>query len=122
MNYYGIDVQINNMPVLDTAFIPFAAWREVYLKEATRPFRIAVERENGKISVFPTLLRSNDFEDANYRYIERLVKFLLWSVGGFRVFLCGDDALASRLQKAYCEGGERTFDVGFMQDVYERPF
>ena len=47
---------------------------------------------------------------------------LLWSVGGWRVTLCGDDALAKRMQDEYREGGRREFDVGFMQDVYERPF
>ena len=45
---------------------------------------------------------------------------LLWSVGGWRVYLCGDDAIAKRMQDEYRAGGKREFDVGFMQDVYER--
>lgn len=60
--------------------------------------------------------------EADYRYVERYVKFLLWSVGGFRIWICGDSALAQRLQRAYTLTGERAFDVQFMQDVYEVPF
>ena len=51
MNYLGISYDIKNIPVLDPGFIPFGVWVNAYLKEATRPFSVAVERENGKISV-----------------------------------------------------------------------
>ena len=60
--------------------------------------------------------------EADYRYVERYVKFLLWSIGGFRIYICGDSALAKRLQSAYTLEGDRKFDVQFMQDVYEVPF
>ncbi len=50
------------------------------------------------------------------------MKFLLWSVGGFRVYLQGDSAVIARIQAAYTLAGERAFDVQFMEDVYERPF
>ena len=122
MQYLGIEYSVKNMPALDGAFIPFGVWAKAYLKEATRPFKIAVERENGLVSVFETKLRGAEFAEANYRYAERYVKMLLWSVGGWRVYLCGDDAIAKRMQDAYRMGGTREFDVGFMQDVYERPF
>lgn len=97
-------------------------WAKAYLKEAARPFKIAVERENGLVSVFETKLRGAEFAEANARFVERLVKMLLWSVGGWKVYLCGDDAIAKRMQNEYRAGGKREFDVGFMQDVYERPF
>ena len=122
MNYLGITYSLKNQPLLDKNFIPFGVWAQAYLKDAAQPFRIAVERENGLISVFETRLRSAEFAEANYRYAERVVKMLLWSVGGWRVYLCGDDAIAERMQEEYREGGKREFDVGFMQDVYERPF
>lgn len=122
MQYLGIEYQIKNLPALDRAFIPFGVWASAYEKGAERPFKIAVERENGLVSVYETKLRSPEFAEANYRYAERCVKMLLWSVGGWRVYLCGDDAIAKRMQDAYRAGGTREFDVGFMQDVYERPF
>ena len=99
MNYLGIDYSVKNMPLLDNAFIPFGVWAEAYLKEAVHPFKIAIERENGFVSVFETKLRSDAFAAANYRYAERFVKMLLWSVGGWRLYLCGDDT--KRLQAEY---------------------
>ena len=122
MQYLGIEYQIRNLPALDRAFIPFGVWASAYEKGAERPFKIAVERENGLMTVYETKLRGPAFAEANYRYAERCVKMLLWSVGGWRVYLCGDDAIAKRMQDEYRAGGKREFDVGFMQDVYERPF
>jgi len=122
VNYLGITYHVQNLPALDPEFIPFGVWANAYLEQADRPVSIAVERENGKISVFHTFLRGDRFAAANRRYLERLVKFLLWSVGGFRVYLCGCDTEAEQLRRDYCEAGARSFDVGFMQDVYERPF
>lgn len=78
MNYLGIDYSVKNMPLLDNAFIPFGVWAEAYLKEAVYPFKIAIERENGFVSVFETKLRSDAFAAANYRYAERFVKMLLY--------------------------------------------
>ena len=117
MNYLGITYSLKNQPLLDKNFIPFGVWAQAYLKDAAQPFRIAVERENGLISVFETRLRGPEFAEANYRYAERYVKMLLWSVGGWRVYLCGDDAIAKRMQDEHRAGGKREFDVGFMQDV-----
>ena len=122
MQYLGIEFSLKNQPRLDGSFIPFGVWERAYLKGAEKPFKIAVEREGGLVSVFETKLRGPEFAEANYRHAERFVKMLLWSVGGWKVTLCGDDALAKRMQDEYREGGKREFDVGFMQDVYERPF
>ena len=122
MQYLGIEYQIRNLPALDRAFIPFGVWASAYEKGAERPFKIAVERENGLVTVYETKLRGAEFAEANARFVERFVKMLLWSVGGWKVSLCGDDAIAKRMQNEYRAGGKREFDVGFMQDVYERPF
>ena len=122
MQYLGIAYQVKNLPALDPAFIPFGVWASAYEAGAERPFKIAVERENKLVTVRETKLRGPEFAEANYRYAERMVKLLLWSVGGWRVYLCGDDAIAARMQEEYRAGGKREFDVGFMQDVYERPF
>lgn len=120
MNYLGIEYSIKNLPVLDREFIPFGVWAQAYLKEAHRPFAVAIEREDGKVHVHRSLLRGEEFAAANERYVERLVKLLLWSVGGFRVTLCGCDKEAQVLQRAYRMGGAREFDFGFVRDVYER--
>ena len=77
MNYLGIDYSVKNMPALDPGFIPFGIWAKAYLKEADRPFRIAVERDHCKITVYETRLRGEAFAAANIRFAERLVGWRL---------------------------------------------
>ena len=96
-------------------------WAKAYLKEADRPFKIAVERDHGKITVYETRLRGEAFAAANIRFAERLVKMLLWSAGGFRIYLQGDDTIAAHIRDAYRPGGAREFDAGFEFDMFERP-
>lgn len=121
MEYLGIPYRVDNTPVLDPAFIPFGIWAKAYLVEADRPIAIAVEREDGLISVRESFIRGPEFAEANFRYVERLVKFTLWSKGGFRVYIKGADDIAAKLAKAYSPDGERWFDYQFVGDVYERP-
>lgn len=123
MNYLGIEYSLKNPPALEPEFIPFGVWINAYEKGATKPLTIAVERDKGKISVHHTKIHGTpEMAEADYRYVERYVKFLLWSIGGSRIYLLGDSALAEHLKKAYSADGERKFDVGFMQDVYEVSF
>lgn len=130
MNYLGINYQVSHMPELDHDFIPFGAWMDAYLAGANHPISIAVERNEGKISVRSTKIYGTpEMADADYRYVERFVKFLLWSIGGFKVYLLGCSEIAEKLNKAYVyyengdgENGVRWFDVQFMQDVYENGF
>ena len=121
MQYLGIEYQMNHAPKLDPTFIPFGVWRAAYLKDAKQPIAIALERENGRVSVHKTFIHGTpDMADADYRYVERYVKFLLWSTGGFRVSICGCSELAQKLQKAYRPDGDRAFDYTFVQQLYER--
>ena len=122
MNYLGISYDYRNKPSLEPAFLPFAVWEKAYLAGAERPFKVAVEREAGNVSVFSSRLRGEEFETANYRYMERFVKFLLWSAGGLRVTICGCEETARKLQAAYTVGGTRDFDWHFMDDVFESGF
>ena len=122
MKQSRISVAIKNIPTLDPCFIPFGAWRKAYLSEADRPFSVAVERENGQISVFHGFLRGEEYAEDNEIFLERTVKLLLWCVGGFRVYLKGCGALAEKLQLIYIRKGARAFDVDFMETVYDKPF
>ena len=121
MNYLGIEYSTKFQPELDEGFIPFGVWSEAYLKGASKPLAIAVERDKGHISVRETRIYGTaEMAEADYRYVERFVKFLLWSIGGFRVYICGCSEIAQRLQKAYTADGERQFDYTFVGQLYER--
>ncbi len=120
MRYLGIDFELNNLPILDPHFIPFGVWMRAYLTEAHHPIAIAIEREQGRISVQRTFIRDATFAEANLRFVERFVKFMLWSTGGFRIYVCGCDDIAEKLAALYAIDGARSFDVGFVDDVYEK--
>ena len=123
MQYLGIPYDLKHIPALDPGFIPFGIWADAYRKGAAQPLAIAVERNNGYISVRHTHIHGTEaMAEADYRYVERYVKFLLWSIGGFRVYICGCSAIARRLQAAYTPEGTRAFDCDFFTKVYEREF
>ena len=122
MRYLGIPFEMKHIPELDPGFIPMGIWMENYRKDAAHPIAIAVERNDGQITVRHTKIHATpEMAEADYRYLERYVKFLLWSVGGFRITVCGCDELTQRLQQAYTPSGERAFDCDFFMKLYERP-
>ena len=121
MQYLGVEYQMKHPPKLDPGFIPFGVWRAAYLKDAKQPIAIALERDKGRVSVHKTFIHGTpEMHDADYRYVERYVKFLLWSTGGFRVSICGCSELAKKLQQVYTAEGERRFDHTFFNQLYER--
>jgi predicted NBD/HSP70 family sugar kinase len=107
-------------PPLDPDFAPACLWDRAFLETATRPFAIALERSDGSVSVHRTRIGADDA--LNRRYVERLLKFLLWQKGGYRVTIAGDPAVADYLRAVYSPSGARAFDYEFMGErVYGRP-
>ncbi len=122
MQYKNIIFQMRHTPKLDPGFIPFGVWMNAYLENATQPIAIAVERGDGQISVRKAkIYGTQEMAQADYRFVERYMKFLLWSIGGCKVYICGCSHIAKQLQAAYVPGGEREFDFDFFQKLYERP-
>ena len=116
-------------PVLDPGFLPASLWNRGYRARVEEsgnadPLAIALERADGSISVFRTAVLPHEGPHiaANERYIERLLKFLLWQKGGYRVWIGGDPRIARFLQSVYSPNGGRAFDFHFMGDrVYGHP-
>jgi len=108
-------------PVLDPGFVPAALWNRLYRTAASQPLAVALERSDGSVSVFHTRMLAQDAE-ANQFYAERLLKFLLWQKGGFRVTIAGSSPLAAHLRQVYSASGERAFDFEFMGErIYGKP-
>lgn len=123
MKIYGIEVDIKNVPVLDKTFAPLSAFNKAFLKTAKKPLSVAVERSGGLISVYDTFVNgTEDMADADNYYVDRLVKFLLWAKGGFKVYICGDEKIYNYIAKVYSKDGARAFDFDFMERVYEKDF
>lgn len=86
---------------------------------------LALERTNGAVSRYETRVfpETHPLSEVNLFYIERLVKFLLWQRGGWKVYAGGPKSIGRYLAQCYKDGGVRSFDYHFMgEDVYERTF
>jgi hypothetical protein len=58
----------------------------------------------------------------NFRQVERLVKFLLWARGGFRIHVKGPRELAGRMRDFYNESPTGKFDSRIIgEQIYGRP-
>ncbi len=115
-------------PVLDPEFVPAALWNRAYMRAAreagAEKLAIALERSDGSVSVHRTDVFPHEGAGAewNRRYVERLLKYLLWQKGGYRITVAGDRRIADDLRAVYTPGGTRAFDYEFMGErVYGRP-
>ncbi len=88
------------------------------------PLNLGIERADGSVSTYSTQVfapGSPRFQ-ANLSYIERIVKFLLWQRGGWKVTIGGPAEIGRHIAAAYAPGGTRAFDAEFMGGVYEQTF
>jgi predicted NBD/HSP70 family sugar kinase len=115
-------------PPLDEEFRPAVLANHQFQAKTTStgtPLVIGLERADGEISryetrVFPT---GHTGEQENYPYVERLLKFLLWQRGAFKVNIGGPREIGEFIANCYSSKGKRSFEVDFLgRQVYERPF
>ena len=110
-------------PPLDSGIVHAALWNREFRRRcaaASEPLAIALARPDGTVSRFDfaTLPHTAANAALNLRYVERLVKFLLWSRGASRVIIGGNPALAAELRAIYSTAGARNFDVEFFAKIY----
>jgi predicted NBD/HSP70 family sugar kinase len=123
-------IKPNILPPLDEDFRPAVLanrnfLQEVALSGASIPLLIALERAGGVVSCYETVVYPADHPNAaaNLPYAERVVKFLLWQRGGWKLYIGGSAQIAAHIKQVYAPGGERAFDHAFMgEKVYEHPF
>jgi len=111
-------------PPLDPDFLPAVIWNREYLSEARENLAIALQRSDGSVSLYRTRVLPHEGANVsrNCRYVERLLKFLLWQKGGCHVTIGGDPRIAGYLRGVYSPGGARAFDYEFMGErVYGQP-
>jgi predicted NBD/HSP70 family sugar kinase len=111
---------------LDPGFQPAVLMNRNYVATANAsgravPLVLGLERESGLLSRFETVVKPKPDHDT-LRYVERLVKFLLWAWGGWRLYVAGPRYLGHHIAQEYSNGGRRAFDADLMSQVYERPF
>jgi predicted NBD/HSP70 family sugar kinase len=117
------------IPPLDENFLPAVlvnrAFSTATAETGGTPLVIGLERENEAISRFETRVfpEGHPREEANFRYVERLVKFMLWQRGGHKLYIGGPRRIGEYIGQCYSPVGERRFEYHFMgEQVYERTF
>lgn len=121
---------VNFPPPLDPGFQPavlasrkFAA--TVAASGKPQPVQIALEQADGSVMRFATevLPEGHPEEASNMRRVERLVKFLLWSRGGFRIHFAGPRKVGEALKQHFVTTATGKFDAQIMGErIYDRPF
>ncbi len=111
---------------LDRHFQPPGLFHRDYVAAAKKsgravPFVIALERENGLVSRYETVIDRSAGATTLF-YAERLVKFLLWARGGWKLHLGGPKAIGDAIRKCYQPRGVRRFDRDMMAAAYGRNF
>jgi predicted NBD/HSP70 family sugar kinase len=114
---------------LDPGFSPLVLARRKYQQEVEASGSVAdcalvIERDGDLRSRFDfQVLKPDDQNIGNtYQYVERMLKFLLWSRGGWKVYFAGPAEIGRRITEDYCSEGCRAFDVELMSTAYRRPF
>ena len=121
-------MQLKMNAPLDPGFMPMAVvYRDFEAKvkaEGGQPLTIGLERNDGLTSVY-TLEVFKDgtgHDEENHEFVERIVKTLLWTRGGYKIIIAGSKVIADKIKADYSVGGYRDFDRDFMSGVYEAPF
>lgn len=114
----GVAVAPAVVPAIDPGFLPAYCWNAAYRQAVAASgcpaaIGLALARPDGTCFVhhdriLPHTGSAN--RAANVRYVERLLKFLLWQKGGSRIALAGCPELAAALARLYAPGGARAFD------------
>ena len=118
------------VPPLDQEFRPAVLANRAFVAEVNEsgagvPLVLGLERADGSVSRYETVVFPDGHEraGANLMYVERLVKFLLWQRGGWKVYVGGPKSVGEYIAKCYCKGGTREFDFNFMgNEIYDKPF
>jgi predicted NBD/HSP70 family sugar kinase len=116
-------------PPLDSSFQPAAVWNRSYVQlvratESPSSIHFGLEQGNGSILRHAAEVLPDWHPQAflNFRYTERLLKFLLWSRGGARVYFDGPVGVGEALKKHFADTPTGCFDADFMSRVYGNPF
>lgn len=118
------------VPPLDDGFRPAVLANHAFLAEVEAsgggvPLVLGLERTGGSLSRVETRVLAPDHPRAgeNLHYAERLLKFLLWQRGAWRVYVGGPAEIGQYIRQCYSAVGERAFDYHFMGErVYQNRF
>ena len=114
-------------PKYDEKFTPLSVvlrdYRASVKNAGAKTLSVCVERNDGYNYIYKLDIYADDSRrEENYDIAERIIKSILWVVGGYKIYIGGDKYVYEKIKADYTLTGKRAFDVDFMQTVYEKPF
>ncbi len=116
-------------PPLDHSFRPAVLANRAFRNQVRSalqrvPVRIALAQANDNVSHFTTEILAGNHPQAsgNFIYLERILRFLLWSRGGCRIILDAPASLATQLSAYYRETPTGKFDSNIVSEkMFDHP-
>jgi len=123
-------IDYKRRPKLDPNFVPAVLWNKAFKRAVKASGKgedliLGLQRSQSSVSRIYTriLPHSGNNIELNNKYIERLVKSLLWIKGGFRLFVAGNKEIAATIAAVYSPYGNRSFDHAIMsEEIYNQKF
>ena len=124
-----MNIELLIKPDLDPNFMPAVLWNRAYraqvdASDVSVEVTFALVRPDETCSIYETRILSltAENESLNLRYLERILKFLLWQRGGSKVLISACDSMAEKLAAIYSPDGTRSFDHQFFgEKTYLQP-
>ena len=96
---------------LDPGFMPmsviFRDFESAVKLIGGEPMTVGLERNDGLTSVFSFEVYKDGtgHDEENYEFVERVIKTLLWTRGGYRIIIAGSALIADRIKAIKAESG-----------------
>ncbi len=111
-------------PAFRPAFLASKAFSAEAKASAGPTVELGLEQPDGTVFVhaMPILPAAHPHSAHSLLFVERFVKFLLWSRGGFRIHVAGPDAIVTHLRAHFADTAVGRFDSGMIgEQIYGRP-
>jgi len=107
-------------PPLDPDFVPPVLWNNAFRhsikEEETTELIVRTSQPGGTDFVHRTYIGIDEgtHRESNYFCADRMLKFILWGLGGSQVAIDGPVGMVEELAAIYAPGGERALDAEFI--------
>jgi predicted NBD/HSP70 family sugar kinase len=108
-------------PILDVDFVPAVLWNRAFEAEAAESSEsvcIGLLRDDKVVARRAVKVLADI--DRSFIYVERMLKRMLWSIGGNRILFSGPEVLFDRLSAHYADSAVGRFDSEVIgEKIYE---
>lgn len=108
----------------EPAYIKFKKFQdEVKKSKKHTNVHLAFLKDEGLVYRFSFLVYDDlNKEEKNKFFLERIIKTILWIIGGYEIYISGPYSLFLFVKNLFEKDGNRYFDKKFMENIYEKEF